>query len=73
MSITKSGLLGVVLFANAQCYSEWPSGKFERMIPACGTGFRVKLNKRSNVNFVIDYAIGINGSRGFFFNVGEVF
>jgi hypothetical protein len=71
--ITRNGLFGMVLFANAQAVTEWPGNKFERIIPAGGTGLRIKINKRSNVNFAIDYAVGINGSGGFFFNISEIF
>ena len=71
--ITRNGLFGMVLFANAQSYAELLSNKFEKIIPAAGTGVRVKINKRSNVNFAVDYAVGINGSNGFFFNISEVF
>jgi hypothetical protein len=31
------------------------------------------MNKESSTNLSIDYGFGINGSRGFFVNLGEVF
>ena len=71
--ILKNGLLGGVFFANIASFSEWPSNQFTGLLPAAGMGLRLKLNKHSNTNLAIDYAVGMNGSRGFFFNIGEVF
>ena len=71
--ITKNGLIGGVVFANVQTVSEWPSNRFEVLLPATGAGLRVKLNKVSNTNFAIDYGFGLNGSNGVFFSLGEVF
>ncbi len=71
--ITHNGLFGGVVFMNAQTVPEWKSKKFEKVYPGTGVGLRIKANKISNVNFDIDYAIGIGGSRGFFFNICEVF
>jgi len=71
--ITKNGLLGGVLFTNAQSYSEFKTNRFEKVAPAVGTGLRVKVNKHSNTNVCIDYATGLYGSRGVFVNLGEVF
>ena len=71
--ITRNGLLGGVVFANAQSVTDWPSNKFQTIYPAVGTGIRVKINKHSNTNVCIDYAFGLNGSNGLFINLGEVF
>jgi len=71
--ITRNGLFGGVVFANAQSVSDWPSNKFQTIYPAVGTGLRVKINKHSNINLAIDYAMGVDGSRGIFINLGEVF
>jgi len=71
--ITRNGLLGGVVFVNATSVSNWPDAKFTEAFPGEGIGLRVKFNKYSDVNVCIDYAIGIEGSRGFFFNLGEVF
>ncbi len=73
ISLTRNGLLGCVVFTNAQAVSEYPSNKFETILPAFGTGIRFKLNKYSNVNFAADYAFGTDGSNGIFFNICEVF
>jgi hypothetical protein len=71
--ILHDGLVSGVVFANAQSFSEPVSGKFETLWPACGAGFRFKLNKFSNTNVCVDYGIGLGGSRGIFVNLGEVF
>jgi len=72
-TLTKSGILGGVLFTNAQSFPEYPNGGFKKVIPAAGTGLRLKLNKHSNTNICVDYGVGIDGSRGFFVNLGEGF
>jgi hypothetical protein len=71
--ILNNGLLGGVLFANGQAFPEYPSGDFKKFIPAAGTGIRIKMNKHSNTNICVDYGVGIDGSRGFFVNLGEGF
>lgn len=71
--ITNNGLLGAVIFSNAGSASQWPSNKFEYIDPGEGVGLRIKFNKYSDVNLCIDYAVGLTGSHGFFFNLGEVF
>jgi outer membrane protein assembly factor BamA len=71
--ITRNGLIGGVVFANAQSFTEPESGKFQYLIPGYGTGLRISLNKFSRTNLCIDYGWGIHGSGGFFVNLGEVF
>lgn len=71
--ITNNGLLGGVVFANAQYFSKDFSGQFTTILPAAGAGLRFKLNKFSRTNFCIDYGFGVEGSRGLFVNLGEVF
>jgi len=72
-TLSRNGLFGGVIFANAQSVSDWPGNKFTTIYPAIGSGIRVKLNKYSGTNLSIDYGFGIKGSRGLFINVGEVF
>jgi outer membrane protein assembly factor BamA len=72
-AITSNGLLGGVVFANAQSFSKTFSNQLSFISPAGGVGLRTKLNKNSNTNFCIDYGIGTNGSKGLFINIGEVF
>jgi hypothetical protein len=71
--ITHNGLFCGVLFANAQSVTDWPSKKFRTLHPAAGLGFRFKLNKFSGTNLSIDYGFGVDGSKGLFINIGEVF
>lgn len=71
--ITNNGLLGGVVFANAQSFTEQASNKFETVAPGYGAGLRVKLNKFSRTNVAIDYGFGAKGSSGLFVNLGEVF
>ena len=73
MVLTRNGLLGAVVFVNGESFSEWPSNRFEVVAPGFGLGIRVKFNKNSNTNLAVDYGFGLNGSRGLFVNVGEVF
>jgi hypothetical protein len=72
-ALTKNGLFGGVLFANAQSVSDWPSKSFRKIAPAGGLGIRIKVNKTSGANIGIDYGFGMDGSRGLFVNLGEVF
>ena len=70
--ITKNGLLGGVLFGNAEdIFQKWSDS--HSIIPAGGLGIRIKMNKFSNTNLGIDYGFGVGGSHGLFFNLGEVF
>ena len=71
--LTKNGLFGMVVFANAQTVANWPSGNFSTVEPAIGTGLRIKINKGAHTNLCLDYGEGLHGSKGFFFNLGEVF
>jgi hypothetical protein len=71
--ILKNGLLGGLLFANAESVSQYPGNRFQYIDPGEGAGIRLKMNKYSDVNLCIDYGFGLYGSRGFFFNLGEVF
>ena len=71
--LTTNGLLGGVVFANAQSFSEPTTGHYEYITPGYGAGLRISLNKFSRTNLCIDYGWGIHGSGGFFVNLGEVF
>lgn len=72
-SLVPNGLLGGVVFVNAQGFSNWPSAKITKLLPGAGLGLRVKVNKRSRTNVGVDYGFGVKGSRGLFVNLGEVF
>ena len=71
--LTHNGLLGGVVFANAESFTEQVSNRFETIAPGAGLGIRLKFNKFSRTNVALDYGFGENGSGGFFVNVGEVF
>ena len=71
--LTKNGLFGGVIFANAESVSEIATKRFETVLPGEGLGLRIKLNKISGANLSIDYGFGTSGSQGFFFNISEVF
>jgi hypothetical protein len=71
--ISSNGLLGGVVFANAQSFSEMATGRFTYIQPGYGLGFRISLNKFSRTNLCVDYGWGTHGSGGFFVNLGEVF
>ena len=71
--ITRNGLLGGVLFANSQSFSRKLSDELNTLNTAFGAGLRIKLNKFSNTNIAIDYGLSLDGSKGLFINLGEVF
>lgn len=71
--ITRNGLLGGVVFLNAESFSAAPGTKMQALQPGFGPGLRVKLNKTSNTNISIDYGFGRQGSNGLFIDVGEIF
>jgi hypothetical protein len=71
--ISRNGLFGGVVFANMQSFSDYPSYQFSRLWPAAGGGLRIKVNKHSDTNIAIDYGVGMDGSKGFSVNLGEVF
>lgn len=71
--ISRNGLFGGVVFANAQSVTDWPSNNFNAIAVGAGTGMRFKFNKHSRANVCIDYAFGQGGSQGMFVNLGEVF
>ncbi len=71
--ITKNGLIGGVLFLNAETFSAAPGTRLQSIQPAIGPGLRIKLNKTSKTNVAIDYGFGRQGSNGLFIDVGEVF
>jgi len=72
-AIMHNGLLGGVVFANAQSFSEQSNDQFARVYAGYGAGLRIKFNKFSRANVALDYAFGTDGSRGVFVNLGEVF
>jgi hypothetical protein len=71
--LLKNELLGGAVFTNAQSFSSNISNDFNTLLLGYGASLRVKVNKKSNVYFVLSYGAGKGGAQGFFFNLGEVF
>ena len=71
--ITRNGLIGGLVYLNAQSFSEWKTNEIETITPGTGIGIRIKANKYSDTNLVITYGVGTGGARGFLFNLGEMF
>ena len=71
--ILHNGLIGGVVFGNAQTFSKDISQQYHNTEYGYGLGLRLKLNKHSDTNLCVDYGWGQNGSQGFFVNLGEVF
>jgi hypothetical protein len=71
--ILKNGLIGGVVFLNAQSFTEPVTNRFDAINPGWGGGLRFKLNKFSRTNICLDYGFGLHGSGGLFANLGEVF
>jgi hypothetical protein len=71
--ITNNGLLGGVIFANAESFSKSVTSGGQTVAPGYGIGIRMKLNKFSGANLCVDYGFGTEGSRGIAVNLGEVF
>jgi hypothetical protein len=70
--LTSDGLLGFVVFTNANTVTEPATNRFSYIHPAIGTGLRVKFNKRSGTNVTLDVAT--SGSyTGLYLGLGEVF
>ncbi|GAB3926620.1 BamA/TamA family outer membrane protein [Larkinella terrae] len=79
--ITANRLLGGVVFVNSQTVSNTSTSaaspeqklQFGHVAPATGLGLRFRMNKLSRTNLALDYSVGTRGSRGIYFNLGEVF
>jgi len=70
--ITRNGLLGFVLFTNIASLPEFHTNSYIYWHPAGGAGLRLKLNKFSRTNIVVDYAIS-RELKTVYFNIGETF
>jgi hypothetical protein len=81
--LMRSGLLGGVLFTSITTTSrdQMVVGTetiprlniFEAVRPAGGFGLRLMLDRTGRLNLAADMAFGENGSKGFYFAVGETF
>lgn len=56
--MSQNGLLGGVVFINAQTFSAAEGTALQKLQPGCGLGARIKLNKVSKTNICIDYGFG---------------
>lgn len=72
-SLTRNGLLGLVVFGNLETVTQNVNSPMKILEPGYGAGLRIKLNKSSRTNLAIDYGFGAEGSQGLFVNLGEVF
>lgn len=70
--ISRNGLFGYVLFANATSVTEAANRSFKYVNPAAGAGFRIKFNKGSDTNIAIDYGFS-KGYNTFILGLGETF
>ena len=74
-NLTKNGLLGLAVFANAISLSNPDNDVkvFEYIEPAGGVGLRIKFDKYARTNISVDYGIGRDDSKGVFLTIGEFF
>jgi hypothetical protein len=72
-AISRNGLIGGVVFVNAESFKLNLASQFNNIAPGFGCGIRLKLNKTSATNICVDYGIGLHGSQGISVNLGEVF
>ena len=74
-TLTRNGLLGMVLFANATQVDSVDARQrlFQSVAPGAGFGLRVLLNKRSRTNLCADWGWGKQDSHGFYLSIQEAF
>ncbi len=72
-NILRNELLGGAVFANTQSFTSFSNQQFSKLLLGYGGSLRIKVNKKSNVYFILSYGAGTGGAKGFFFNLGEVF
>lgn len=70
--ITQDGLFGFTVFSNINSAGSPNRGLFRKWDIGGGAGLRIKLDKWSNSNISLDYAISKN-YRGIYFTIGEYF
>jgi len=71
--ILRNGLIGGVVFANMQSFSNYFTNGMSPLYPGYGFGLRLKIEKYSRTNVCFDYGFGAYGSQGLFLNLTEVF
>lgn len=70
--ISRNGLFGYVIFANINSASQPGGYRFSYVNPAAGAGLRIKVNKKSDTNFCIDYGVS-RGYSDLILSLGEAF
>ena len=70
--LTADGLLGFVVFFNANAVSEPATDQLTYFHPAAGAGLRIKFNKKSGTNIALDAGFS-KGYTGIYLNLGETF
>jgi hypothetical protein len=71
--ISKSGLLGGVVFANATTASNYYHGLFNNTALGAGAGMRLQLDKRSRTNLTVDIGKNTDHGTAIYFNLQEAF
>ena len=64
--------LGFVTFIGVGDVADKVS-EFDRALVAGGAGLRFTFNRRERLNVRADYGVGLGGSGGFYFSIGEAF
>jgi outer membrane protein assembly factor BamA len=70
--LSPDGFWGGVCFANLESLAERTTNRFAYLLPAAGTGLRLKFNKKSGSNVTLDVAAGKN-SFNWYISLGEFF
>jgi hypothetical protein len=66
--------IGAVVFAGAgEVFRKPDQIEFNRLKYSFGSGLRIKVNRKENLNIRLDYGIGRDGNSAFYFAVGEAF
>jgi outer membrane protein assembly factor BamA len=74
-TLTRNGLLGMVVFVNTTTASNLQGGErlFDSFATGAGAGLRLSINKRSKTNLCFDVGFGKQGSRGVYLAIQEAF
>jgi hypothetical protein len=74
-TLTRNGLLGMVVFLNTTTTSNLEIGEtlFDSFATGGGAGLRLSINKRSKTNLCFDVGFGKNGSKGVYLSIQEAF
>jgi outer membrane protein assembly factor BamA len=74
-TLTRNGLVGVVVFLNTTTATNLAAGEhlFDSFATGAGAGLRLLINKRSKTNLCFDVAFGKQGSKGVYLAIQEAF